>query len=782
MSTGALTQLAAVGSQDQYLSVQGEVTFWKGVYRRHTNFAKETVRMDFNQTPHLGQKCTCTISRTGDLLSKVWLQLTMPPLNETTVLRSGSQTPADPLKVTDQPETSFGGSYSTTGHQKLYAGSNQKFFNQFEGARYCDEVGHAVIRKIELVIGGTVIDTQYGHYMQVFNELTQTPEKKEIARLIGRSGSDAELQEWAKTTQHLYVPLNFFFTRHLVQSLPLIALQYHEVKIECEFSKLEEIVADTGLKRVWTTDMNQQQKLAAEAMGISNLDVGRYIIDPTVESEEKQKRSIADVVSYINSRSSESKFNANLLCNLVYLEEEERRTFAGSVHEYLVDLLQFQGEVELTGQQTQYQAYFNHPTSELIWTIVPNACLSAAEPFNYSALDAAYNYQGDTLKSAKLQFNGYDRFQEQPASYFRELVPSQYHTSVPTRPIYVYSFALEPEDFRPSGSVNLSRVDNVKLILNHCDFTTIKTEIPVAKQKYKPVAGDYIVGVNAKGQFYTGQSLTSNGVLTDTFRPSTFTPSNHDDVVTLLNRPDFLHTKKKERTYTGKLRDAVNSHSSVTVDNIDANGNINSNLDLIPEGAKILHPYIGQSASHPALQHEYQAGGDPGYFLENNDSFLYPGRPLFPGYPVYELTESDVANAEDYYYVVTGASIVIKPGTSQSHRTRGASSDAHGTTEALKSPEENPPSDITIIGKRLLFKNIPEFDDPTITTASQPNGIKGGFGIKGESGTGHFTEANGVVHPNKPYTAVTGAKLRVYARSKNVLRIKSGMAGLAYAN
>ena len=161
---------------------------------------------------------------------------------------------------------------------------------------------------------------------------------------------------------------------------------------------------------------------------------------------------------------------AELLCNLVYLEEEERKTFAGSTHEYLVDLVQYQGDMEATGTQTTYSAFFNHPTSELIWVFVTNAALEASEPFNYSALDSVYNTAGDTLKTARLQFNGYDRFTAMPAEYFRELVPAQYHTSVPTRPISVYSFALEPEDFRPSGSVNLSRIDNCKLVTTHVNF------------------------------------------------------------------------------------------------------------------------------------------------------------------------------------------------------------------------------------------------------------------------------------------------------------------------
>ena len=402
MSTGALTQLAAVGSQDQYLSVQGEVTFWKGVYRRHTNFAQEAVTMQFNQTPAWGQKCTAVISRTGDLLSKTWLVVKLPAINPPVDLNTW---------VADgHPASTFEATNS----------------GAYPGARFCDEVGHALIEKVDLIIGGTTIDSHPGHYLQVWNELTQTDEKKQIAHLVGRSGSEAELEELAQAEQTLYVPLQFFFCRHLMQALPLIALQYHEVKIEVKFKKLVDVVAKMG-----------------------------------VHSTNGARTSMQE---------SNFKLEAELLCNLVYLEEEERKTFAGSTHEYLVDLLQFQGEIEATGSQTTYHAFFNHPTSELIWVFVPNASIEGKEPFNYSALDEAYNAAGDTLVDAKLQFNGYDRFQAMKAEYFRELQPAQYHTSVPTRPIYVYSFALEPEDFRPSGSVNLSRIDNVKLVTNHVNF------------------------------------------------------------------------------------------------------------------------------------------------------------------------------------------------------------------------------------------------------------------------------------------------------------------------
>merc|ERR1711937_259688 len=117
---------------------------------------------------------------------------------------------------------------------------------KYPKARYCDEVGHAMINKVDLVIGGTLIDSHPGHYLQVWNESTQTPEKKQISHLIGRSGSEAELEDMAMEEQELYVPLQFFFCRHLMCSLPLIALQYHQVEIKVEFKHFTECVAFAG--------------------------------------------------------------------------------------------------------------------------------------------------------------------------------------------------------------------------------------------------------------------------------------------------------------------------------------------------------------------------------------------------------------------------------------------------------------------------------------------------------------------------------------------------------
>lgn len=561
MSTGSLTQLAALGSQDQYLSVAGEITFFKGVYRRHTNFAKESVYMQFNQNPNWGAQTTCVISRTGDLLSKVWLYVKLPALNQplekmefielkralmgdinligqdgvplkavsSTIPYNTSWTAAmnasEYMPIHSPEGILIDGDVTNSLLKNTFVGSTLidqtavqsqlpqsvpsntmalyvDFFRTYQGpfvqekgpldeitfdnmidlqrefvqsnpgkhprARYCDEVGHALIDKVDLVIGGTLIDSHPGHYLQVWNELTQTPEKKQIGHLIGRSGSEAELEDMAMTEQDLYIPLQFFFCRHLMCSLPLIALQYHQVEVKVTFNQLDKVVAFAGYEYNLQSVTSLNKELGHQASWYAHYNASQSTNSGFVVPRDKR----------LLDKTRLGIVEARLMCNLVYLEEEERKTFAGSTHEYLVDLLQYQGPMATGKEQTTYHAYFNHPTSELIWVFVPKASILHGEPFNYTALQSSYNAAGDTLKTAKLQFNGYDRFTAMPAEYFREIVPAQYHTSVPTRPIYVYSFALEPEDFRPSGSVNLSRIDNVKLITTHVDFEPTITMQP----------------------------------------------------------------------------------------------------------------------------------------------------------------------------------------------------------------------------------------------------------------------------------------------------------------
>ena len=402
--------------------------------------------MSFNSGGQVGwgNDITCTIARTGDLMSKSWLKIDLPALNEPLTKEQYIQN--SEIKNTVEAAKEYNKERDTVTGLAANKG-------QFSGARYCDEIGHAMIDYVELSIGGTVIDKHTGHYLSVWNSLVTSSDRTILDHLIGKSGSIEELEQWAMRPQTLYVPLRFWHSNHIMCSLPLIALQYHEIKLKIKFMPLKSCVPVPGNKALRA---NKPYNGSLNGTAVTGL-----------ESKNAPGATSQDI-----------PINVELVTNLVYLEEEERRQFASSSHEYLIDLVTYH-EQQVTSNQTSPLLFFNHPCSELIWHFVSTAAITAGDRFNYSALngkwqgvdkDVAMNNALDPLQSACLYFNGYKRFDEMPPEMFREIYPACYHTAVPQRPIYLYSFALEPEDYRPSGSVNLSRIDNVKLVLKHINF------------------------------------------------------------------------------------------------------------------------------------------------------------------------------------------------------------------------------------------------------------------------------------------------------------------------
>ena len=190
---GGLMQLVAYGAQDIYLTGNPQITFFKVVYRRHTNFSMEAIEQTFNGSADFGRKVSCTVSRNGDLMHRVYLEATLPDVT-----------------------------------------------GQDSGFRWTNWVGHQLIKNVEVEIGGQRIDKHYGDWLHIWNELTQTAGHKEgYARMVGNVPKLTQ-PSTSKSATTLYIPLEFWFCRNPGLALPLIALQYHEVKINLEFRSLDE--------------------------------------------------------------------------------------------------------------------------------------------------------------------------------------------------------------------------------------------------------------------------------------------------------------------------------------------------------------------------------------------------------------------------------------------------------------------------------------------------------------------------------------------------------------
>ena len=258
---GGLMQLVAYGAQDIYLTGNPQITFFKVVYRRHTNFSMESIEQTFNGTIGFGKRVTATISRNGDLVNGMWLEMEV---------------------TTDGNVSDYG-------------------------------FGNAVVKTAELEIGGQLIDKHYGEWMNIWTELS-VPEGKRAGYdlMVGNTTTGVGLS--ASATHNLDVPLQFWFCRNPGLALPLIALQYHEVKLVLE--------------------------LRAEG----DLDV-------------------------VNSVAL-SALSCKLWVDYVYLDTDERRRFAQISHEYLIEQVQFTGDESVTtATDKKITLNFNHPCKELVWVL-----------------------------------------------------------------------------------------------------------------------------------------------------------------------------------------------------------------------------------------------------------------------------------------------------------------------------------------------------------------------------------------------------------------------------
>jgi hypothetical protein len=496
---GGLMQLVAYGAQDVYLTGNPQITFFKVVYRRHTNFAVENIEQVFNGAADFGRKVTCQVSRNGDLITKMYLRVVLP-----TFALSGA---------------------------KRWA--------------WVSRVGHALVDNVELEIGGTRIDKQYGNWLNVWYELARNwAHDRGYDAMIGNT---TELTTLANNHNEatLYVPLKFFNNRNDGLAIPLIALQYHEVKLNFEFSTLSNCV-----NRV---------------VGVSDADISKL-----------------------------SFASCSLFVDYVYLDTEERKRFAQAQHEYLIEQVQFTGAESVNSLQQKFRLNFNHPCKALYWALqlgryttgntflaydaknIDNTRLEATKravlalakydggspakldlqsgvsaevagvvqpndatfqsffdrinpiaitnepdvdnitvlgelltleeissPMNalklYTSVahtttvlfvrnpnvpagtDGAdtndvilrqrdnygvyLNKTGNPVNKVLLQLNGHDRFSERDGSYFNYVQPYQHHSNTPTDGLNMYSFALNPEEHQPSGTCNMSRIDNATLNL-----------------------------------------------------------------------------------------------------------------------------------------------------------------------------------------------------------------------------------------------------------------------------------------------------------------------------
>ena len=385
---GGLMQLVAYGAQDVYLTGNPKVTFFQAVYKRHTNFAMENIEQTVNGTASNSGRVSVTIARNGDLVSDMYVEL---------------KAKVHPIVLTSA-----------------------------DGVDDVCWAAERAIKDVELSVGGQRIDKHYQRWWRLYSELYLDESKKAT---------------WGKMTSpavadgQMFLPLIFFFNRNPGLALPLIALQYHEVRMDFDLSSDFSLYTDNSTFKVWA--------------------------------------------------------------NYIYLDTEERRRFAQKGHEYLIEQVQHTGSdaMAAAGSTKQIRLSYNHPVKELVFcadrggvgranllnftsstevvTTDPAGVLGAdgdglvIAPGSSGAPMLKVAHGGNTwseeadgpIDTFKLVLNGQDRFKEQTGKYFNSVQPFQHHSGSPMPGVYAYSFALKPEEHQPTGTCNFSRIDNAQVAI-----------------------------------------------------------------------------------------------------------------------------------------------------------------------------------------------------------------------------------------------------------------------------------------------------------------------------
>lgn len=410
---GGLTQLVAYGSQDVYLTGKPQITFWKSVYRRYTNFAIESIQQDVQGSVLFGSQVTLTISRNGDLLKRVWIEYS----------------PYD-----------------------LLQGLNSDLLG-YTGYTIAANIGHAIIDYIDIQIGGQLIDRQYGKWLTIWNYLTESnptgeqgavdnwatgpgeynnnpvygpagtgdnsvtevyPRATRYNRMAYTHRSQVNVTSNAGAPQLAWIPLQFWFCKNPGLAIPLVSLQYHEVAILININPLNLV-----------TNMPPQL--------LTGNEFSRFAV----------------------------------YADFVYLDSTERKQFAQNAHEYLVDQLQINSSIS----DINIKLAFNHPCKELIWAPVPlpvsGTTRSTVVPGGASPNSGftQSNYTNQNIYT--LVLNGSQRFSPRDITYFTRNQVWEAHTGFGSvlfpDSIAVYSFAIRPEESQPSGTCNFSRIQTSTL-------------------------------------------------------------------------------------------------------------------------------------------------------------------------------------------------------------------------------------------------------------------------------------------------------------------------------
>ena len=269
-------------------------------------------------------------------------------------------------------------------------------------------VGNFIFDEIELYFNDLLIDKQYSDWINIWHELNNTYNKKELLeRMIGNIKELTELSTTSKESKTLMLPLRFWFCRNSGFNIPLIAMPYVNINLKFKISDVNNLVRK---------------------------DIGTKIV-------------------------LGSELNMKLLVNYIYLDDSERKLFAEARHEYLIEQSQFNGISNIASSVSLVNVYFRNNIKDIYWLVDSDKNLYEKDRNNYSLTNI--NNSGNPITNTKILFNG-KKYVNHDGTYTNYLVPLEKYKSTPCDGINVYKFGLE-DDSQPKGSLNFSMLDKVQM-------------------------------------------------------------------------------------------------------------------------------------------------------------------------------------------------------------------------------------------------------------------------------------------------------------------------------
>jgi hypothetical protein len=498
--TGGIVQLVAKGKEDLFLTNEPQITFFKVLYRRHTNFAREEICKYFINEPDFGKRSTCVLDANGDLIDNIALRIVLPTINK--LSRRG--------------------------------GTDTKF-------AWVRRIGHSIIKSIEIEINGRVIDRHYGEWLHIWNVLTtRNIDDNGFDKLIGNV---PELTEFTYTKDEyvLYIPLYFWFCRASGLALPVMNLQYCDIKINLELFELEKcyIISPTHYIKCYANIINFEPyeyltQIAPDGIqrhGIfSHFDIiekrlyytpitkDKFIGVPYTEDDNnindviittilnapfaskymiKGDTSNFTTIPYILAQSITTQYKSLrnislkecvLLVDYVYLDDDERLKFARTRQDYLIEQLYFTPNVGIQGTNQKIKLAIDNSCKMIIWLAQFNYIYDSNDRLNYTdshvrKLKCDNNYTddkklkmyknvkiGDEIGSSlieedNIRLNSQERLTKRDNIYFEKIQALQHSNNILPKGVSMYSFALFPLDVSPSGTTNMSQIELIELNL-----------------------------------------------------------------------------------------------------------------------------------------------------------------------------------------------------------------------------------------------------------------------------------------------------------------------------